>query len=105
MLDITTSLTLAASQPEPYIHLDNRAMVICNGSRCVMIPAGRFPWVVETFALVTDERRATRRQGDHALGGFVTQDAIVLFAGYRDSLVSVALEPSAFEDLRKAMAR
>jgi len=105
MLDISTSLTLPAARPEPYLHLDNRALLICNGSRCVMIPAGRFPWVVETFNLVADERRATRRQGDHALGGFLTTDAVVLFAGYRESLISVTLEPSAFDRLRQTLAR
>ncbi len=105
MIDAKTSLTLAALRPEPYIHLDNRGMVLCNGPRCVMIPAGRFPWVADTLALLGEEDRATRTQGDHVLGGYATEDAIVVYAGYREDLISVGLAPAAFRILLDTMKK
>jgi len=34
MSDGPTTLTLAARTPEPYVHVDNRALVICSAGRC-----------------------------------------------------------------------
>jgi hypothetical protein len=104
MVDSSTSLTLNAEAPAPYVHLDNRALVLCNGSSCVILPSARFPWVRETFALIASERRATRTQGDHVLGGFATDEGIVLFAGERDSLVSVVVSRDAFATLRERIS-
>jgi hypothetical protein len=105
MIETSTPLTLAARTPEPYVHLDNRGMVLCNGPRCVMIAAGRFPWVAETLELIAAERRATRTQGDHVLGGYAGDDAVTLYAGHREQLISVGLEPAAFDALRRTLAR
>ena len=104
MVDSSTSLTLDAVAPAPYVHLDNRALVLCSGGGCVMLPAARFPWVRETFALIAGERRATRQQGEHVLGGFVTGDGIVLFAGGRDALISLRLAAEDFRALREQIA-
>jgi hypothetical protein len=104
MAEPSTSLTLAALTPEPYVHLDNRGMVLCNGPRCVMISAGRYPWVAETLSLIAAERRATRTQGDHVLGGFQGDDAVMPYAGFREDLISVGLAPAAFATLREALA-
>ncbi|MEY2534409.1 MAG: hypothetical protein QOF29_2319 [bacterium] len=103
MTDATTSLTIAAHRPEPYVHLDNRGLVICNGLRCVLIPAANLRWTAETFDLIADERRATRAQGNHVVGGFVTDDGIVLFAGTREDIVSVGVSRSGFEELRRSI--
>jgi hypothetical protein len=104
MIDTSTLLTLAARSPEPYIHLDNRGLVLCNGPRSVLIPAGRYRWVTDTLAVIADEGRATRTQGDHVFGGFATDDAVILYAGVREELISLGLEPAAFEMLRQAMS-
>jgi hypothetical protein len=104
MVDSSTSLTLDAAAPAPYVHVDNRALVICNGSACVILPSARFPRVRETFALIADERRATRMEGDHVLGGFVDDGGVVLFAGGREEIVSVRLEAGAFAALRERLA-
>jgi hypothetical protein len=105
MIDSSTSLTVAASTPEPYVHLDNRGLVISNGPRCVMVPASSFRFAAETFEVIAAEDRATRNQHDHILGGYVAGDAVVLFGGLRDDLVSVRLPRGAFDELRRAMAR
>ena len=104
MVDSSTSLTLDAALAAPYVHLDSRALVLCNGSACVILPAARFPWVREAFTLIDDERRATRTQGDHVLGGFVTDDGVVLFAGGREAIISVRLGADAFGTLRESIA-
>jgi hypothetical protein len=104
MVDSSTSLTLEARAPAPYVHLDNRALVLCNGSDCVVLPSARFPWVRDTFALIADERRATRTQGEHVLGGFVDGGGVVLFAGGRDAITSVRVEAGAFATLRERLA-
>ena len=44
MVDGSTSLTLGATAPEPYVHLDSRALVLCNGTGCLMLPAAQFRW-------------------------------------------------------------
>jgi hypothetical protein len=46
MVDSSTSLTLNAEAPAPYVHLDNRALVLCNGRGCVILPSARFPGCV-----------------------------------------------------------
>ena len=38
MLDATTSLTVQARVPNPYVHVDNRGLILCNGPRCVCVP-------------------------------------------------------------------
>ena len=105
MVDSSTSLTLDAEAPAPYVHLDNRALVLCNGSSCVMLPSARFPRVRETFALIADEQRATRMEGDHVLGGFVDGGGgVVIFAGGREAIISLRLEAGAFAALRERLA-
>jgi hypothetical protein len=104
MVDSSTSLTLDAAAPAPYAHLDNRALVLCNGTGCVILPSARFPWVRETFALIADERRATRTQGDHVLGGFHADGGVVLFAGGREAILSVRVTADAFRTLRERLA-
>jgi hypothetical protein len=104
MPDSSTSLTLAASTPDPYVHVDNRGLVMSNGPRCVMVPAASFRFAAETLEVIAAEDRATRNQHDRILGGYVDGDDVVLFGGLRDDLVSVRLTRSAFDALRGAMA-
>jgi hypothetical protein len=103
MTDAPTSLTVAAHRPEPYVHLDNRGLMLCNGMQCVLLPAANLRWAAETFDLIADERRATRAQGNHVVGGFVNDGSIVLFAGTREDIISVGLPRAGFEELRRAI--
>ncbi|MEA2228704.1 MAG: hypothetical protein QOF04_2334 [Solirubrobacteraceae bacterium] len=103
MTDSSTSLTIAAHRPDPYVHLDNRGLMICNGLACALLPAANLRWAAETFDLVADERRATRAQGNHVVGGFVNDDSIVVFAGTRDDIISVGLSRTGFDELRRSL--
>jgi hypothetical protein len=104
MIDSSTSFTVAARAPEPYVHLDSRGLVISNGPRCVMVPAASFRFAAETLELIATEQRATRNQHDHILGGYLAGDEVVLFGGRRDDLITVRLARAAFDELRRAMA-
>jgi hypothetical protein len=105
MIDSSTSLTLAARTPDPFVHLDSRGLVFSNGPRCVMLPALSFRFAAETLEIIASERRATRHQHDHIFGGYLADDDVVLFGGLRDDLVAVSLSRAAFDELRRAMAR
>jgi hypothetical protein len=103
MTDPSTSLTITAHRPEPYVHLDNRGLVICNGLRCVLVPAANLRWAAETCDLIATEERATRAQGNHVVGGFVNDDSVVLFAGTREDIISVGMPRVGFERLRREL--
>lgn len=95
-------LTLGARAADPYLHLDNRGLVVFDGYRCLMFPANTLPWVRETLELLLDEKRATRRQGDHYLGGFVAEDgsAATVYAGPVDDLATLRIDVDALTELR-----
>ena len=98
-------LTLKVSTPGAYVHADNRALVLSNGRRGVMINRAQGRWVHEALEAIEEERRATRSQQQHAFGGFYTDaGAVVLFAGTHDDLVSVELSPASFQALREEFA-
>jgi hypothetical protein len=71
----------------------------------VLLPAASFRFAAETLDVIAAEQRATRNQHDHIFGGFVAGEAVVLFGGPRDDLISVTLARAAFDELRRAMAR
>jgi hypothetical protein len=98
------TLTVPARLPAPYVHVDNRGMVICNGAQCVSIAASQMRTYAETFRIITAEGRATRSQGPHVVGGYVSGDDVVLYAGTHDDLISVTLTRSDFGSLCEAMA-
>lgn len=105
MLDSTKSVTVQARLPNPYVHVDNRGMIICNGPRCVSIPASGLRACAETLEIVAMEKRATRAQGQHLVGGYIDGGYVVLYAGTQDDLVSVSLNSSEFDALRQALSR
>ena len=104
MLDPTTSLTVQARVPNPYVHVDNCGLILCNGLRCVCVPASQLRTCAETFEIIAAEKRATRTQGPHMVGGYIDGGYVVLYAGTPDDLVSVSLNSSEFDSLRAAMA-
>jgi hypothetical protein len=105
MLDATTSLTVQARVPNPYVHVDNRGLILCNGPRCVCVPGSQLRTVAETFEIIADENRATRTSGPHLVGGYVTGEEVTLYAGTTDDLASVTLSRIDFDELRVALAR
>ena len=105
MLDSTSSLTVQARLPNPYVHVDNRGLILCNGPRCVCVPGSQLRTVAETFEIIADENRATRTSGPHLVGGYVVGDKVTLYAGTTDDLASVTLSRIDFDELRVALAR
>src|SRR3954471_9942817 len=99
-LDSSASVTVSARSPEPYVHLDNRGLILCNGPRCVCVPGSQLRTVAETFTIIADENRATRTSGPHLVGGYLSGEKVTLYAGTADDLVSVTLDRIDFDDLR-----
>ena len=101
-------LTLQAELAEPYVYLDNRALVLSNGPHGLIFHRAQGRWLAETLTHYAehgrywrDEQRATRILQHRLFGGFVEPDgAVVLFAGTHDDTVSVRLSASAFAALR-----
>ena len=58
-----SSITVQARLPKPYVHVDNRGLILCNGPRCVCVPASQLRTCAETFEIIADEKRATRTPG------------------------------------------
>jgi hypothetical protein len=93
-------ITVAARLPAPYVHADNRALILCNGPRCVVIAASQLRSCAETFDIISAEGRATRAQGPHIVGGYTAGDEVVLYAGTHDDLISVTVSATDFAALR-----
>jgi len=96
-------LTTPAQLPAPYVHADNRGMVICNGPQCVFIAASQLRSCAETFEIIASEGRATRSQGPHVVGGYKVDGNVVLYAGTQDLLLSVQVSEGDFASLRETI--
>jgi hypothetical protein len=82
-------LTLAATVPSPYLHADNRALVLHDGRSCAMYASSSYPWLGQTLGLIISERRATRQQGPNVFGGWLhDDDQVTLYAGTVHHLVT-----------------
>jgi hypothetical protein len=100
MLASDMPLTVTAFAVEPYLHLDNRGLVIFDGRRGVLIAAASLPWVAETFEIILSEKRATRTHRDHVLGGFIADDGTAtLYGGPADDLATLRLTAEALTEL------
>jgi len=97
-------LTIPARLPAPYVHADNRGMVICNGQLCIYINASQLRACDETFRILDEEGRATRSQGGHVVGGYKTDEGVVIYAGLVDGLLSVQVSAADFAELREAIS-
>jgi hypothetical protein len=92
----------ATAQPvEPYLHVDNRGMVVSDGRRCVAFPVATLGWIAETIQLLVEEKRATRRQGDLILGGFVSEDGTTatIYAGPAHDMATLRVSVSSLGEL------
>jgi hypothetical protein len=95
------TLTLPAESADPYVYIDNRALVLSNGHHGVVFNRTQGRWLAEGLTIIAEERRATRTSQHHLFGGFMDAGgAVVLFAGTHDNLVSVRLSADAFAALR-----
>ncbi len=97
-------ITVGAEQPAPYIHADNRGLVLCNGPQCVFIAGSQLRFCAETFAIVAEEGRATRTQATHVIGGYKAGGAVTLYAGTQDQLLSVTVSEADFAAVREAIS-
>lgn len=100
-------LTVRASAPSaPYLHLDNRALIIYDGRGVVMFQHGSYPWLSETLKVLFDEQRATRQQGPNVFGGFLHEDgSATLVAGTVHHLVTVELGAAELASVAEKLAR
>jgi hypothetical protein len=94
MLANDKPLTVTARSVEPYLHLDNRGLVIFDGRHCVVFPGQTLGWVRETMQILRDEKRATRRHGDFVLGGFASDDesTVTLYGGPAEHMATLAVD-------------
>jgi hypothetical protein len=91
------TLMLPVKPPDPYVYVDNRAIVISNGTQGVLFSRALTRWLSETLEILAREKRGTRMQQQHVFGGFVAETgAVTLFAGSHDDVVSVELSAEAF---------
>ena len=97
-------ITVSAELPAPYIHADNRALVLCNGYQSVLIAASQLRACAETFGIIAEEGRATRTQAQHVVGGFKQGGEVVIYAGTQDALLSVTVSEADFSAVREAIA-
>jgi hypothetical protein len=95
-------MTVPARSPQPYLHLDNRGMVMFDGGRCVIFAEAMLGWVRETFDLLLEEKRATRHRGDLFLGGMVSDDGetVTLYGGHAEHLATLELGVDALGAVR-----
>lgn len=96
-------ITVNAKLPAPYIHADNRGLVLCNGPQCVFIAASQLRAVSETFTILAEEGRATRGQAGHVVGGFKEGSEVVIYVGTQDLLLSVTISEADFTAIREAI--
>ena len=59
----------------------------------------------EAFAIIAEDKRATRSSGPHVVGGYLDGGDVILYAGTNDDLVSVSVSSAEFDSLRRALAR
>jgi len=96
---------LPVQSPAPYVYVDNRAIVISNGSQGVLFSRALTRWLSETLEILALEKRGTRIQQQHVFGGHVAESGeVTLFAGSHDDVVSVQLSAEAFAAFQAELA-
>ena len=100
-------LTVPGRSVDPYLHLDNRGLVLWDGGRGVLLPGALLGWVRETIELLLDEKRATRHRGDQYLGGWLSDDGATatVYGGPPENLVSLAVSVEDLTALRTRLGR
>jgi hypothetical protein len=86
-------MTVPARSPSPYVHFDNRGLVLFDGRKCVIFAEAMMGWVRETLELLLEEKRATRHRGDLFLGGMLSDDGqtVTLYGGPATGMATLEL--------------
>jgi hypothetical protein len=107
MLANDAPITVAAAPVGPYLHADNRGLVVFDGRRCILIPALTLPWVAETISVLLEEKRATRHHGTVNFGGSIDEDGqtATIYAGPADGMATLQVSLEALAQLREALIR
>jgi hypothetical protein len=101
------SATFTASPSEPFVHLDERAVVLCDGTRVIQFERARRRWVHETLEILLTEGRATRTHGVHTLGGFVGPGEAATLYAFTDQHgagIALTMPRARLTELRDALA-
>ena len=97
--------TFAAETAGAYVHLDERALVLCDGRVTFLFERARLRWVDETLGILLDEGRATRQQMGHTFGGFVRGDRVTLYVVAGPALgLSITLAVEETRSLRQQLS-
>ena len=93
--------TVSATIPRPYVHLDNRGLVLAHDGRCAtFFGAPMLRWASETLGIIEREERATRERSGCVLGGFFVEGGdVVLFGSDRNVSATVQLDRAGFDEL------
>lgn len=83
------SFTIGAQSVAPYVHVDSRSAVICDGRHTVIVPRPRLAIFAETLRVLLTEGRATRGQNEFTCGGFTAGDDVVLYVSDARAALSV----------------
>jgi hypothetical protein len=100
------SATFTGTRSEPFVHVDERAVVFYDGAAAVQFERARRRWVHETIAILLDEGRATRTHGVHTLGGFLGPDGqatIYAFTNAHEPGIALAMDHDRLIALRDAL--
>lgn len=100
------SATFAASAAEPFVHVDERAVVFYDGTAAVQFERARLRWVHETLTILLDDGRATRTHGVHTLGGFVAPDGqatVYAFTAAHEAGIALTMPQDRLIALRDAL--
>ena len=98
-------LTIEVAPAKPYLHLDNRALVLHDGRDCVLFANAAFAFLGETLRVLIDEGRATRQQGAQVFGGFVEDGTATIFAGTASGFATCELPVTQLSALHARLGR
>ena len=100
---MASHLTIGATAADPYVHLDERALVLSDGQHTVTFETARLRWIGDTLAILAAEGRATRTQSEHTFGGFEAEGGeFVLYASTAHAALSLRVRRADVESLLQA---
>ena len=98
-------LDITVRPVEPYLHLDNRGLVVFDGRRAVLLAGPAMVFAADTIDVLLSEKRATRKQGDSVFGGFLAEDgqSATIFVGPADDLATLRTDTEALRLLAERL--
>lgn len=99
-------LTVDAQTVDPFLHVDERALVMSDGRHTVLLDAARLRFAADTLDVIAAEGRATRAQHAVTFGGFELGDGrTVLYLANEHAAVSLSVERDALNAVREHLPR